>query len=164
MDPKEEKPFYYGHRQRLRDRFLKDGFKGFAPHEVVELLLTLAIPRRDVKKAAHALMDRFGSVQGVLDAPVSELREILGLNQVAPVALKIIRETADLYLQQRAEEAGIPLHARDASRFLAKPDRVFKPRGFSGGLPGFGISGYSKTESIRLKKGPLTARLSTPDG
>ena len=39
------KPFYHGHRQRLRERFLKDGFNGFAPHEVVELLLTLAIPR-----------------------------------------------------------------------------------------------------------------------
>lgn len=98
------KPFYHGHRQRLRERFLKDGFNGFAPHEVVELLLTLAIPRRDVKKSAHALMDRFGSVRGVLDAPASELEEILGLNRVAPVALKIIRETANLYLQQKAEE------------------------------------------------------------
>ncbi|MFB3887106.1 MAG: RadC family protein [Thermodesulfobacteriota bacterium] len=104
MDQKNEKPFYHGHRQRLRDRFLKDGFKGFAPHEIVEILLTLAIPRRDVKKAAHKLMDRFGSVKGVLDAPVSELKEVLRQSQVAPVALKIIRETADLYLQQKAEE------------------------------------------------------------
>jgi DNA repair protein RadC len=99
-----EKPSYHGHRQRLRDRFVKDGFKGFAPHEVMELLLTLAIPRRDVKQAAHKLMNRFGSVRGVLDAPVSELKEIPGLNQVAPVALKIIREAADFYLQQKAEE------------------------------------------------------------
>jgi len=104
MNQENEKPFYHGHRQRLRDRFLKDGFKGFAPHEVVEILLTLAIPRRDVKKAAHKLMDRFGSVKGILDAPVSELRQVLMRSQVAPVALKIIREAADLYLQQRAEE------------------------------------------------------------
>jgi len=105
MNLKEERPFYHGHRQRLRDRFLKDGFRGFAPHEVVELLLTLAIPQRDVKKPAHALIERFGSIQGILDASPSELRETLGgQNQVAPVALKIIKETADLYLQQRAEE------------------------------------------------------------
>jgi DNA repair protein RadC len=104
MEPENKKPFYHGHRQRLRDRFLKGGFNGFASHEVVELLLTLAIPRRDVKKSAHALMNRFGSVRGVLDAPVSQLEEILGLNRVAPVALKIIRETANLYLQQKAEE------------------------------------------------------------
>ena len=105
VNSKDEKPFYHGHRQRLRDRFLKDGFKGFAPHEVVELLLTLAIPQRDVKKPAHALIERFGSIQGVLDASPSELRETLGgQNHVAPVALKIIKETADLYLQQRAEE------------------------------------------------------------
>jgi len=51
----ERKP-YHGHRQRLRDRFLKAGFAGFAPHEVVELLLTLAIPRRDVKPEAKALL------------------------------------------------------------------------------------------------------------
>jgi DNA repair protein RadC len=99
-----EKPFYHGHRQRLRNRFLKDGFRGFAPHEVLELILTLAIPRKDVKQAAHALMNRFGTLKGALDAPLSDLKEVQGLGSVAPVALKIIREAADLYFQQRAEE------------------------------------------------------------
>lgn len=92
-----------GHRQRLRDRFLKSGFDGFAEHEIVELLLTLAIPRRDVKQQAKALLARFKSLRGILDAPVSELQQVDGIGEVAPVALRIIREAASLYLQQQAE-------------------------------------------------------------
>jgi DNA repair protein RadC len=54
---------------RLRQRFLKSGFAGMAEHEVVELLLILAIPRKDVKKPAKDLLARFGSLRGILDAP-----------------------------------------------------------------------------------------------
>lgn len=100
----EKSSHYLGHRQRLRERFEKSGLEGFAPHEMIELLLTLAIPRKDVKQAAKALLARFGSLRGILDAPLSELKEVPGIGQVAPVALRIIREAANLYLQQRAEE------------------------------------------------------------
>ncbi len=58
---------YHGHRKRLRDRFLKSDFDGFAEHEVVELLLTLAIPRSDVKQQAKALLNRFGNLRGILE-------------------------------------------------------------------------------------------------
>jgi DNA repair protein RadC len=70
-----EAPHYLGHRQRLRERFLKSGFAGFAEHEIVELLLTLCIPRRDVKASAKALLDRFGSLRSILDAPLSDLQQ-----------------------------------------------------------------------------------------
>jgi DNA repair protein RadC len=53
-------PHYHGHRQRLRQRFLKSGFAGMAEHEVVELILTLAIPRKDVKKPAKELLAQVG--------------------------------------------------------------------------------------------------------
>lgn len=98
-------PHYLGHRRRLRDRFEKSGLEGFADYEVVELLLTLAIPRSDVKQPAKELIARFGSLRGILDAPLSELRAVPGLGEVAPVALRIIRAAADLYLQQRAEQS-----------------------------------------------------------
>ena len=93
-------PHYLGHRQRLRERFLKSGLEGFAEYEVVELLLTLAIPRSNVKEAAKRLIARFGNLRGILDTPVEELQAVNGIGSVAPVALKIIRAAATLYLQQ----------------------------------------------------------------
>ena len=97
------KPDYHGHRQRLRERFMRSGFEGFNDYEVVELLLTLAIPRLDVKQPAKALIARFGNLRGILDAQLEELQEIKGIGSVAPVALRIIRSSAELYLEQSAE-------------------------------------------------------------
>ncbi len=97
-------PDYLGHRKRLRERFEKSGLDGFADYEVVELLLTLAIPRGNVKKQAKALIERFGNLRGILDAPAEGLRKVRGIGSVTPIALRIIREAANLYLQQSAEE------------------------------------------------------------
>ena len=96
-------PHYSGHRQRLRERFLRSGLSGFADYEVIELLLTLAIPRADVKQPAKRLTARFGDLRGILDAPLEELRAIPGIGKVTPVALQIIRSAATLYLQQTGE-------------------------------------------------------------
>lgn len=103
-----------GHRQRLRDRFQKSGLEGFADYEIVELLLTLAIPRSDVKQPAKELIRRFGDLRGVLDAPSADLRAVPGIGKVAPVALKIVKAAATLYLQQESE----------AGEFLADPSRL----------------------------------------
>ena len=94
-----------GHRQRLRKRFLKNGLAGFAEHEVVELLLTLAIPRKDVKQPAKALLARFGNLRGVFDAQVPELQAVADVGEVAATALRVMRAAATLYLQQASEEA-----------------------------------------------------------
>jgi DNA repair protein RadC len=96
---------YHGHRQRLRERFNRAGFEGFNDYEVIELLLTLAIPRSDVKQPAKALIARFGNLRGILDASPEELQKIKGIGSVTPVALRIIRDAATLYLQQTAEDA-----------------------------------------------------------
>jgi len=99
----DDKPHYLGHRQRLRERFLKSGLDGFADYEVVELLLTLAIPRSDVKRPAKELIARFGNLRGILDAPIEAVRSVAGIGAVTPVALQIIKAAATLYLQQSSE-------------------------------------------------------------
>lgn len=105
-------PHYHGHRQRLRERFLKGGFVGFAEHEVLELLLTLAIPRRDTKPIAKRLLARFGSMRGALDAPVEDLCSVSGIGDVAAVAIGLVRETATLYLREATEQAE-PLNTKE---------------------------------------------------
>jgi DNA repair protein RadC len=101
--PTDEKPHYLGHRSRLRERFLKSGLDGFADYEVVELLLTLAIPRSDVKQPAKALIAQFGNLRGILDAPLDELSIVKGIGSVTPTALQIIKAAATMYLQQSEE-------------------------------------------------------------
>jgi DNA repair protein RadC len=99
----DDKPHYLGHRQRLRDRFQKSGLEGLADYEVVELLLTLAIPRSDVKQPAKALITRFGNLRGILDARIEDFSGIPGIGSISPVALQIIKAAATLYLQQSCE-------------------------------------------------------------
>ncbi len=81
-----------GHRKRLRERYARSGMDDFAPHEVMELLLTYAIPRIDVNPLAHALIKEFGSVAGVLDATEKELREVEGIGPEAARFLKMLPE------------------------------------------------------------------------
>jgi DNA repair protein RadC len=124
-------PHYLGHRQRLRERFLKSGLEGFADYEVVELLLTLAIPRADVKDSAKDLIARFGNLRGILDAPIEELQAVNGIGSVAPVALKIIPAAATLYLQQSAEGTDLAADHESLATFWrmrigANPNEAFE--------------------------------------
>ena len=124
-------PHYLGHRQRLRERFLKSGLEGFADYEVVELLLTLAIPRLDVKDSAKHLIARFGNLRGILDAPIEELQAVNGIGSVAPAALKIIRAAATLYLQQSAEGTNLAADHESLAAFWrmrigANPNEAFE--------------------------------------
>lgn len=102
------------HRLRLRRRFMSVGLRGFAPHEILELVLTLAIPRQDVKARAKELLDRFGTLRGVLDASEVELRGIKGISDAGIGALRVIKDVATLYLQQTAE----------GSRSFAEPEAL----------------------------------------
>ncbi len=73
---KEEAAHYLGHRQRLRDRFMESGASALADYELLELVLFRAIPRRDVKPLAKALIKRFGSFAETAAARPERLREI----------------------------------------------------------------------------------------
>lgn len=78
-----------GHREKMRQRFLKGGLENFADHEVLELLLYYAIPRRDTNPIAHALMERYGALSAVLNAPVEDLKKVPGIGESAAILLKL---------------------------------------------------------------------------
>lgn len=70
-----------GHRMRKKRQFVENGLDAFAEHEVLELLLYYAIPRRDTNPIAHALLNRFGTLDGVFSAPREELLRVDGLGE-----------------------------------------------------------------------------------
>ena len=92
------------HRERMRERFLKNGFEGYAPHEVLEMLLYNALPRRDTNELAHRLVNRFGSVSEVLNAEVEELTSEKGVTLNVAVYLKEIAELVRLYRKESSEK------------------------------------------------------------
>ncbi len=94
-----------GHRGRVKERFLKEGVLGMQEHEVLELLLFYCIPRRDTNVIAHNLIDRFGSLAKVLDAPLRELKKVEGMGENAAIFLQLVKATCGCYSVSRAKEA-----------------------------------------------------------
>ena len=79
-----------GHRQRKREQFLRHGLEGFTDHEVLELLLFYAIPRRDTNEIAHRLINTFGSLVGVFGASVEELSRVEGVGEQTALFLTLL--------------------------------------------------------------------------
>lgn len=104
---KQQTPDQTGHRKRLRDRYFSAGIDAFAPHEVVELLLTLAVPRRDVKPLAKLLLAKFGSIRSIMDAEKAELMEVEGVSEATAFALGFLRSLIPVYLQPVVSETSI---------------------------------------------------------
>ncbi len=103
-----------GHRERLRRRFARHGLDGFHDYEVLELLLTWAIPRVDVKPVAKRLLQRFGTLAGVFDATPAELAQVEGMGEKAALFLGLMRQAMARYLAAALPER--PL--------LDRPERV----------------------------------------
>ena len=103
-----------GHRQRLRERFLTGGLDGFHDYEVIELLLTLGMPRKDCKDAAKAALKRFKTLQGVFEASPRELCGVDGIGSKNLFGIKLIKAVADRYLEKKL----IHKHAINDSKAL----------------------------------------------
>ncbi|MGD2126536.1 MAG: DNA repair protein RadC [Desulfobacteraceae bacterium] len=93
-----------GHRQRLREKFLEGGLERFSDEEIVEFLLTLGTPRKDVKPQAREALKRFGSLSGVLSAPTTKLTEIRGIGPKNALYLNLVHQVAGRYLRDRAKQ------------------------------------------------------------
>lgn len=83
-----------GHRSRLRARLLVAGPDAMADHELLEMVLFLALPRRDTKPIARALMSRFGSYAATISAPLNDLRAVGGIGEAGAAALKTVQAAA----------------------------------------------------------------------
>lgn len=86
-----------GHRARLRKRYLNSNAKGFSEHELLELLLFYSIPRANTNEIAHSLIERFGSVRGVMDASVDELKLVGGIGEKSAILINLTMMLAKEY-------------------------------------------------------------------
>jgi DNA repair protein RadC len=93
-----------GHRKRLLEKFTTAGVEALHDYEALELLLTFVIRRQDVKPQAKALLEKFGSVKGIMDAESDDLRTVPGIGDRSAILFRLIKEIASLYLKQKAME------------------------------------------------------------
>ena len=96
-----------GHRERLRKRYIKSGLEGFNDYEVLELLLTYSIARKDVKPIAKELIEKFGTIDEIAKSDVKSLLEVDGIGEGSAVFLKLIGDIALILYREKIEDKDI---------------------------------------------------------
>ena len=110
-----------GHRQRMKSRFKEAGASAFDDHNLLEMLLYYAVPRRDTNELAHNLIQHFGSYPAVLEASIDELMTVDGIGENAAVLIKLIPEMNKRYLlKTMANEKTIDSISKAGKYFVAK--------------------------------------------
>ena len=103
-----------GHRQRMKDRFIEQGFDSFTQVQAIEMMLFYCIPRQDTNELAHRLLERFGSFSQVLDADLEELQSVKGIGESAAIFLKLFPAVARYYQIDKVRLEGKPLLTTEA--------------------------------------------------
>ena len=106
------------HRKRMKKRFLEQGLDGFSDYQALEFLLFYALPQGDTNALAHSLIDRFGSLSQVLDAPAEELMRVSGIREHSAILLRLINDMGRFYLVDKARQERILPTIGDCARFL----------------------------------------------
>ena len=106
------------HRQRVKKRFLQEGLDSFSDIQALEMLLFYAIPRQDTNPIAHALLDHFGTVSQVLEAPVEELVKVKGISEHSAVLIRLVQEMCRFYQIDRNTQVTILPTIEDCARYL----------------------------------------------
>lgn len=107
-----------GHRERMKAEFLARGLEGWPDHRVLELLLFYTIPQGDVNDLAHELVERFGSLAGVLDASVEELKKVKGVGDHTAVFLRMLPAVLGRYQGARTRLSAIINSPEEAYAWL----------------------------------------------
>ena len=115
-----------GHRERLREKFLNHGLRKLTDEEIVELLLTLATPRRDCKKVAREVLRRFEGLAGVLEAPMAQLQQVAGIGPKNALGLRLVHEVARKFLQERLKGREFISSSKEVYEYLLHSLRDLK--------------------------------------
>lgn len=135
----DNKNLHKDHRKRVKKRFLNTGFESFEKHEMLELLLYYSIPRKDTNAIAHRLIDTFGSLSAVFDAPVEKLCEVDGISEHTAVLIKMIPQlareyAADIDLDKKSFSDYFELGEFFVSKFLGETKEKLYAAFFDNGM------------------------------
>jgi DNA repair protein RadC len=111
-------PAHAGHRGRLLDRFERNGLSSLHPHEIIELILSYAIPRRDTKPLARMLLGRFGSISGVLNASIKQFTDVPGIGTRTALLFVLMKDVLALALQEKFSQHSLISHRQDVYEYL----------------------------------------------
>ena len=106
------------HRERMRERFLKDDGKHFEKHELLEMLLFYSIRQGNTNETGHRLMDTFGSMKNILEAPFDELTAVKGVGPQSACLIKLIQAITGRYISERNEAADMLCSTELAGEYL----------------------------------------------
>lgn len=95
---------HQGHRERLRERYRQNGMDGFSDHEILELLLGYCHAQKDTNPMGHALIERFGNLQGVFEADENDLKEVADIGAYSAFLLKLIPGICRRYFLQLSKD------------------------------------------------------------
>lgn len=114
----QELPDYLAHRERIKNKYKAKGKVGFVDYEILELLLTYAIPRKDVKPIAKQLIKQFGSLKKVFDEPIENLKEVKGIGDNSAILINLVKDFMSLYLEPEKEHKVILSSPEAVSSFI----------------------------------------------
>ena len=120
-----------GHRQRLKDKFSKQGIEAFTDAEVLELLLILGTPRKDCKEQARAALKHFGTLPAVLEASTAELQKVKGIGPNNSFAIHFLHGVSRRYLKHRLQEKDYLHSSREVVDYLIHTMRDLKKEVFT---------------------------------
>ncbi|MCF2624855.1 DNA repair protein RadC [Fusobacterium perfoetens] len=100
---------YIGHRKRLRERYIKNGYNALADYEIVELLLTFAKQRVDTKPLAKSLIKKYGTLEDILKADMKDLKEIDGIGEVTAFFLNFVGDIAACSFKDKTKKEKVSL-------------------------------------------------------
>ena len=147
-----------GHRQRMREEILKHkDFDALQPHRILEVLLFYGIPRKDTNPIAHELLNKFGSLSGVLDAEFSDLVSVKGMTENAATLIKTVLPLARRYENDKFKAGYKFANVDEIGKYLLRRYLAFKNETFgvicldsAGRLLGFDVLGEGATDVVAV--------------
>ena len=106
------------HRKHTKDRFLSEGLDSLEPHNVLELLLFYSIPQKDTNETAHMLINRFGSLSAVFDAPYDDLLTVPGISEHSATLIKLIPAISRRYAMEKNSKVTKLSSIEDIGKYL----------------------------------------------